>query len=191
MDILSGKSSKIEPVRQKEFTMADLLSVIYGRKSVRSFKDGDKAIPKETLNAIIKAAFAAPSAVNLQPWHFIIIDKRDILNALGDGLPYAKMLYNVSTAIIVCADTQISELYWEVDCAAATQNILLSVEAFGLGAVWTAVYPEEERISFVQKLLNLPENIIPLNVIPIGYPKGENKAKDKYKAQKVHVNGWR
>ncbi|MDR0761763.1 MAG: nitroreductase family protein [Campylobacteraceae bacterium] len=167
-----------------------VLSVIRERKSVRSFKDGDKAIPKETLDAIIKAAFAAPSAVNLQPWHFIIIDKRDILNALGDGLPYVKMIYDTPAAIVVCADSTISELYWIVDCAAAAQNILLSVEAFGLGAVWTAVYPQKERISFVKKLLNLPENIIPLNVIPIGYPKGTNKAKDKYKAKKVHINGW-
>jgi nitroreductase len=167
-----------------------VLSVICERKSVRSFKDGDKVIPKETLDAIIKAAFAAPSAVNLQPWHFVIIDKRTILDTLGDGLPYAKMLCSASAAIVVCADTQISELYWVVDCAAATQNILLSVEAFGLGAVWTAVYPQKERVSFVKNLLNLPENIIPLNVIPIGYPKGTNKAKDKYKAQKVHINGW-
>jgi nitroreductase len=166
------------------------LSVIYGRKSVRSFKDGDKAIPKETLDAIIKAAFAAPSAVNLQPWHFIVINKRDILDALGDALPYAKMLYSASAAIVVCADTQISELYWEVDCAAATQNILLAVEAVGLGAVWTAVYPQEERVFLVKKLLNLPENTIPLNVIPIGYPKSTNRAKDKYKAQKVHITGW-
>jgi nitroreductase len=155
---------------------------------VRAFKDGDKAIPKESLDAIVKAAFAAPSAVNFQPWHFVVIDKREILDALADGLPYAKMLYKASAAIIVCGDSHVSELYWEVDCAAATQNILLSVEALGLGAVWTAVYPQKERVSFVQKLLNIP--IIPLNVIPIGYPAGTNKPKNKYNPQKVHINGW-
>jgi nitroreductase len=164
-----------------------LLSVIFNRKSVRRFQEG-KSIPKETLETIVKAAFAAPSAVNFQPWHFVIIDKREILDALADGLPYAKMLYKTSAAIIVCGDSHVSELYWEVDCAAATQNILLSVEALGLGAVWTAVYPQEERVSFVQKLLNIP--IIPLNVIPIGYPAGTDKPKNKYNPQKVHINGW-
>ncbi|MDR0407759.1 MAG: nitroreductase family protein [Campylobacteraceae bacterium] len=166
-----------------------LLSVIHSRKSVRNFEDGNKVIPKETLDTIVKAAFAAPSAVNWQPWHFIVINERALLDNLG-SLPYAKMLYKSSAAIIVCGDTQVSELYWIVDCAAATQNILLSVEALGLGAVWTAVYPHDERISFVKKLLHLPDNIIPLNVIPVGYPSGTNKPKDKYKPQKVHMNGW-
>ncbi|MDR1285471.1 MAG: nitroreductase family protein [Campylobacteraceae bacterium] len=166
-----------------------VLSVIHKRKSVREFKKG-KTIPKETIDTIVKAAFAAPSAINLQPWHFIVIDERAILNALADDLPYAKMLYSTPIAIVVCADTQASELYWEVDCAAATQNILLSVEALDLGAVWTAVYPQQKRVSFVQKLLNIPENIIPLNVIPIGYPANTDKPKDKYKPQKVHVNKW-
>jgi nitroreductase len=93
-------------------------------------------------------------------------------------------------AIAVCGDTKISELYWDVDCAAATQNILLSAEALGLGAVWTAVYPEKERVLVVQKLLHLPEHIVPLNVIPIGYPLGIDKPKDKYKPTKIHINKW-
>ncbi|MDR1461168.1 MAG: nitroreductase family protein [Campylobacteraceae bacterium] len=167
-----------------------LISIIHERKSVRSFKDGDKAIPKEVLETIVKAAFAAPSAINLQPWHFIVIDEHTILNALNDALPYAKMLHKASAAIIVCGDTQVSELYWDVDCAAATQNILLVAEAFGLGAVWTAVYPSDERVFFVQKLLRLPDNIIPLNVVPIGYPANINKPKNKYDPQKIHTNGW-
>ncbi|MDR2100476.1 MAG: nitroreductase family protein [Campylobacteraceae bacterium] len=167
-----------------------VLSVIYKRKSVRSFKNGRKEIPKETLEAIIKTAFAAPSAMNLQPWHFIVITNHSILNTLGDALPYAKMLYKASAAVIVCADTKVSEFAWELDCSAASQNILLSVEAFGLGAVWTALYPHEERALFVKNLFHLPENITPLNVIPIGYPDGTEQPKDKYIAQKVHVNAW-
>ncbi|MDR1975505.1 MAG: nitroreductase family protein [Campylobacteraceae bacterium] len=167
-----------------------ILSVIYNRKSVRKFKDGDKAIPEETLEAILKAAFAAPSARNVQPWHFIVVYERAILNALGDALPYAKMLYDASVAIVVCGDENESELQWSVDCAAATQNILLSAEAFGLGAVWTAVHPRIERISPTKKILSLPDNIIPLSVIPIGYPVGVEKPKDKYKPQRVHINRW-
>jgi nitroreductase len=100
------------------------------------------------------------------------------------------MIYDTSAAIVVCADTKISELYWDVDCAAAAQNILLAAEAFGLGAVWTAVYPQKERVLFVKRILHLPDSITPLNVIPIGYPTGIDKPKDKYKPQRVHINGW-
>lgn len=77
-----------------------------------------------------------------------------------------------------------------MDCSAATENLLLAAEAMGLGAVWTGVYPYEERLEAVKKAFNLPENIIPLNMVPIGYPKGEQNPKDKYKPDNIHYNGW-
>lgn len=77
-----------------------------------------------------------------------------------------------------------------MDCSAATENLLLAAEAMGLGAVWTGVYPYEERLEAVKKAFNLPENIIPLNMVPIGYPKGEQHPKDKYKPDNIHYNGW-
>jgi nitroreductase len=168
------------------------LSVIHSRKSVRNFIQG-KTVPRETLDTIVRAGMAAASAVNLQPWQFVVIDDRTVMDSLAAGLPYAKMLYHASAAIVVCGDSTIKAgefAFWEFDCSLASGNILLAVEAMGLGAVWTAVHPDKARISTVRELLHLPENIIPLNVIPIGYPAGNDKPKDKYDANKIHWNGY-
>ncbi|MDR2385779.1 MAG: nitroreductase family protein [Tannerella sp.] len=168
------------------------LSVIHSRKSVRNFIQG-KTVPRETLDTVVRAGMAAASAVNLQPWQFIVIDDRTVMDSLAAGLPYAKMLYHASAAIVVCGDSTVKAgefAFWEFDCSLASGNILLAVEAMGLGAVWTAVHPDKARVSTVRKILHLPENIIPLNVIPIGYPAGNDKPKDKYKPDKIHWNGY-
>jgi nitroreductase len=136
---------------------------------------------------------AAPSAVNLQPWHFVVVDSREVLDSLQTGLPYAKMLSQASVAIIVCGDSTIKAggmAFWEFDCSLASGNILHAAEAMDLGAVFTAVHPDPQRITFVKEKLQLPENMIPLNVIPIGYPTGEDKPKNKYKPEKIHYNKW-
>lgn len=169
------------------------LDVIHSRKSVRNFTE--KAVTKEQLEILVKAGMAAPSARNLQPWAFIVITERKVLDDLADSLPYAKMLKQVSGAIVVCGDlskaaTDVDQAYWVQDCSAASQNILLAAESMGLGAVWTAVYPYEERINSVKKILSLPENIIPLNVIPVGYPTGIDKPKNKWKPENLHWNKW-
>ncbi|MDR1594498.1 MAG: nitroreductase family protein [Prevotellaceae bacterium] len=177
----------METVSKKDVT----LSVIHSRKSVRNFIAG-KTVPRETLDTIVRAGMAAASAVNLQPWQFVVIDDRTVMDSLAAGLPYAKMLAHASAAIVVCGDSTVKAgefAFWEFDCSLASGNILLTVESMGLGAVWTAVHPDAVRISTVRKILNLPENIIPLNVIPIGYPVvGKDKPKDKYKPDKIHWN---
>ncbi|MDR1339951.1 MAG: nitroreductase family protein, partial [Prevotellaceae bacterium] len=139
------------------------------------------------------AGMSASSAMNQQPWQFIVIDERATLDALATSLPYAKMLYHASAAIVVCGDSDVKvgdRSFWEFDCSLASGNILLAVEAVGLGAVWTAVHPDAGRISAVREILNLPENIIPLNVIPVGYPAGEHMPKDKFDSGKIHRNKW-
>ncbi|MDR1054405.1 MAG: nitroreductase family protein [Prevotellaceae bacterium] len=179
--------------KQPEVNKRDIvLSNIHSRKSVRNFVEG-KTIPKEDLETLLKAGMAAPSAVNLQPWHFVVIDNRADLDSLSTKLPYAKMLTKASAAIIVCGDSAIKAgdmAFWEFDCSLVSANILLAAEAMGLGAVWTAVHPDPSRIEFVKQHLQLPDNIIPLNVIPIGYPTGEDKSKDKFKAERIHYNKW-
>lgn len=169
------------------------LDVIHSRKSVRHFTG--EQVTKEQLETIVKAGMAAPSARNLQPWAFIVITERERLDKLADLLPYAKMLKTASAAVIVCGDlskaaTDVDQAYWVQDCSAASQNILLAVESLGLGAVWTAVYPYEDRMKTVIEELNLPEHIVPLNVIPIGYPTGEDKPKNKWKPENLHWNKW-
>ncbi|MDR1602708.1 MAG: nitroreductase family protein [Tannerella sp.] len=178
----------METISKKDAT----LSVIHSRKSVRNFIT-EKTVPRETLDTIVRAGMAAASAVNLQPWQFIVIDDRTVMDSLAAGLPYAKMLYHAPAAIVVCGDSDVKAgdlAFWEFDCSLASGNILLAVEAMGLGAVWTAVHPDAARISAVRNILNLPDNIIPLNVIPVGYPAGNDKPKDKYRPDKIHWNRY-
>ncbi len=165
-----------------------VLSVIHERKSVRKFLK-DKEIAKSDVDAIVKAGMAAPSGRDARPWEIIVVNDRQILDAMAEKLPYAKMLAEAPMAIVVCGDINKSE-YWYVDCSAVTQNILLAVEALGLGAVWTATYPYEDRMSVVTEYLKTPAHITSLCVIPIGYPEGEHHPKDKYDESKLHYNKW-
>ena len=170
----------------------DTLSVINSRKSVRHFTG--QSVNKEDLSTIIKAGMAAPSAVNYQPWDFVIVTKKELLNKLADGLPYAKMLYQAGAAIIVCADQkkafENSLQFAVIDSSLASENILLAAEALGLGAVWTAVYPDKSRMDFVSETLNIPDDIIPLNVLPIGVPEGIDEPKNKFKESNIHWEKW-
>jgi nitroreductase len=167
----------------------DALRVIHSRKSVRHFTDNP--VSREDLEILVRAGMAAPSARNLQPWAFVIVNQRDVLDSLGNNLPNAKMLHQAQAAIVVCGDlekasTTVDQNYWVQDCSAASQNILLAAEAIGLGAVWTAAFPYKERMAPLQKFLELPEHIVPLNIIPIGYPTGEDKPKDKWKPENMY-----
>lgn len=166
----------------------EVLEVIHNRKSVRHFTD--QPVSKEQIEVLLRAGMAAPTAANRQPWVFYVVTKRETLDALGEQLPYAKMLSQVKTAIVVCGDMEkagnlIDKGYWVQDCAAATENILLAAESMGLGAVWTASYPYDDRTRVVSQELNLPEEHIPLNVIPVGYPTGEDVPKNKWKKENI------
>jgi nitroreductase len=173
--------------------MSDL-TWIMKRKSVRRYKD--QTITAEDLQKILRAAMAAPSAVNQQLWEFVTINDPQVLKPLGEGLPFAKMLLHAHAAIVVCGnltktfDHDSKSPYWIMDCSAATENILLAVETLGLGAVWTAVYPDPQRIEVVRRILALPEFILPLNVIPIGVPAVEEAPKDKWNPDRIHWNHW-
>ena len=164
-----------------------VLENIAERKSVRKYLN--KSVEEDKIDAIVKAGMAAPSGMDRRPWEFVVVTDREALDSMAAKLPYAKMLTNAPLAIVVCGDTTRSS-YWYLDCSAATQNVLLAAEALGLGAVWTAAYPYEDRIDVVRQNTGLPENIVPLCVIPIGYPDGPQKAKDKFDPQRVHRNKY-
>ncbi|MEW5846992.1 MAG: nitroreductase family protein [Bacteroidota bacterium] len=172
--------------------MNNFLNVIYNRKSVRSFTS--QVVSNDLLTELVRTGMAAPSARNLQPWAFVIVTNRNTMDMLAERLPYAKMLFEAPAAIVVCGDLSKAgdspEGYWVQDCSAATQNILLAAEALGLGAVWTGVHPRADRVTIVKDVLKLPDNVIPLNVIPIGYPKGEHRPKDKFKVENIHWQQW-
>ena len=171
-----------------------VLQNIHARKSVRRFTS--QPVSREQLDILVRAAMAAPSGRDMRPWKFIVLDDREAMNNLSEQLPYAKMLTQAQAAVVICGDMTVVDKKgnpsknWTFDCSAATENLLLAAEAMGLGAVWTGVHPYEERLAAVAKAFNLPEHIIPLNVIPIGYPKGNPKPKDKFDAGNIHYNGW-
>jgi len=168
-------------------------SVIMTRASVRSFTGA--GIPRETLLRIAKAGMAAPSATDVRPWALMIVSDRPKLDALNACLPYAKMLDKAAAAFVVCGDPHkdenVAPRFWTVDCAAMTENILLATHSLGLGAVWTAVYPDEARMESVRGILGIPPRIMPFNVIPVGHIAGEAPApKDKYDPAALRFNSW-
>ena len=166
---------------------------ILNRKSVRKYTKEE--VKKEQLEMLVRAGMAAPSARNSQPWLFFVIDDRAILDNLAKQLPNAKMLLNAKAAIVVCGNLQKAlegdgREFWVQDCSAETQNILLAAESMGLGAVWTGAYPRKETVNIIKVELGLPEHIVPLNVIPIGWQTGEEKPKQKYTEENIRWNKW-
>lgn len=168
------------------------LDVIMTRTSIRSYQD--RPVGADTVELLLRAAMAAPSAMNRQPWVFVVVDDKMLLQQFADSLPYAKMVATAPLAIVVCGDLNkipnSSDIQWSQDASAASENLLLAAHAMGLGAVWTGVYPRIERVKAVQNILNLPDNIIPLNVIPIGYPAENPTPKQKWDPSKVYHNSW-
>lgn len=185
--------NKMEEPTMKQDNKLSVLDNIHARTSIRSYQP--KEIEDEKIEQLLRAAMAAPTATNRQPWAFIVIRDKETMNELGSTLPYAKMVKDAPLAIAVCGDLTkaISGAgieYWVQDASAASENLLLAAQALGLGAVWTGVYPIDERVKEVQKILQLPEQIVPLNVIPIGYPAETPLPKDKWKPENVHYDRW-
>lgn len=163
------------------------LDNIFARKSVRTYLN--KGVEKEKIDWMLHAGMAAPSGRDLRPWEFVVITDRAALDSMAAALPYAKMLTQARQAIVVCGDSTRSS-YWYLDCSAATQNILLAAESLGLGAVWTAAYPYEDRMQVVRKFTALPDNILPLCVIPFGYPATSEQPKQKFDEKKIHYGKY-
>lgn len=169
-----------------------VLENIHSRKSVRQYTA--EPVSDADIQTLLKAAMAAPTAVNFQPWRFVVLNDRASLDALVEHLPFAKMLQQAPLAIVVCGETRWmggeENPFWAQDCSAATQNLLLAAEAIGLGAVWTAAYPDKERCKAISEALGLPSTVQPLCVVPIGHPAGDDKPKDKWKPENIHYGKW-
>jgi nitroreductase len=168
----------------------DALEAIFTRRSIRKYTP--EPVSEEDLKTLLAAAMSAPSAGNQQPWEFIVIDDRKILDAIPQVHPYSKMLLEASLAILVCGNLEIERHrgYWIQDCSAATQNILLAARALGLGTVWLGVTPNEARVSGIGQLLKLPKSIVPFSLIAVGHPAEEKGRADRFKPERIHRNGW-
>jgi nitroreductase len=188
---------------QTQQSAPSALDVIMSRTSIRSFT-GDP-VPQDQLETILKAGMAAPTAMNGQPWRFVVVtDKEKIATVFGAG-PRSGMFTTAGAVIVVCGQTtsmgrpfgqpdapeqEMPNMFWFEDCSAAAENILLAAHALGLGAVWTAGYPAEERIAPVAAALGLPENVKPLCIIPVGFPAEDPAPKDKWKPEFIHWEQW-
>jgi nitroreductase len=168
--------------------MQELLDVMYSRRSIRAFTD--EPVSDEQAEAMLKAAMAAPSAQNLQPWHFVLVRKRKRLDALAALHKYASMLKKAPLAIVVCGDLEVSSKHWVEDTCAATQNILLAATALGLGGVWVSIYPKRKHQKTVRELLDIPDHVGVLCALAIGHPAEKRKPRTQYDAERVHEEKW-
>ena len=168
----------------------ELMEAILTRRSIRKFTS--KVVSKDLINDLLRAAMQAPSAGNRQSWNFIVLTDRKIINKIPEFHPYAKMLLEAPLAILVSAEVKTEDFcgYWIQDCSAATQNLLLAAHAKGLGAVWLGMYPRQERVEGIRKILNLPIEIVPLSLVAIGYPGEKKEPENRFKEEKIHYNKW-
>lgn len=171
--------------------MENVLDIVFKRRSIRKYKS--QAVESEKVEILLKAAMAAPTAMNMQPWKFVVITDEEVLGKIRQALVFGNM--NAPMAVAVCGNLAafkkpLTERFWVQDCSAASQNILLAATALGLGSVWCGVHPIytfERRIS---DLLGLPKHIVPLNILFIGYPAEEKEARTQYLAEHVHYDRY-
>ena len=166
------------------------MDIILSRRSIREYID--KPVEEDKIRYLMEAAMSAPSAHNEQPWVFVVIDDKSLLTKITGFHPYSKMLLDAPLAILVCADTEhlVNLDYFQQDCAAATENILLAANSSGLGGVWLGVYPKKDIIKGFSDLLGLPEGVIPFGLVSIGYPGVEKEPSARFDESRIHRNSW-
>jgi len=179
------------------------LEVIKARTSIRSFT-GEK-LSEEQLNTLLDAAMAAPTAANIQPWRFVVITDDAVKAGLYEGERHKAMVTGAGAVIIVCGETTrlrkphgdenaepvlAPNNYWYEDCSAATENLLLAATALDLGAVWLSCYPNEKSVERIREYLDLPDNVCPLAIVPVGYPAENPEPKQKWDPEKIHYDRW-
>ena len=176
---------------------------ILNRKSVRSYT-GD-TIPTDILGKLLRAAQAAPTGMDIRPWSFVVLTDKSQYETIFAGNFNMKKFMESGAVVVICADTTVTRpprdnpdgpavttpnQIWRDDMGACTENLLLAVEAYGLGACWTACYPFPDTMKPVKEALGLPPTVVPYAVVPIGYPSTENTPKDKWDPSRVHYDRW-
>lgn len=180
------------------------LDVIKARTSIRAFT-GEK-LSEEQINTLLDAAMAAPTAANIQPWRFVVITDDAVKDGLYQGEVHKKMVNGAGAVIVVCGESirmvtprdagpdaepeARPNNWWFEDCSAATENLLLAATALDLGAVWLSCYPNEKSVERIKAYLGLPESVIPLAIVPVGYPAENPDPKQKWDPEKIHYNKW-
>lgn len=168
----------------------NIVNAIFQRRSIRKYTG--EHVSREMVKQLLEAAMAAPSAGNQQPWEFVVVRDKEVLQKLTEVSPYTKMLKEADLAIVVCGDEakEKHKGYWVQDCSAATENILIMAAHLGLGAVWCGIYPVDERVIGVKNILGLPQSVIPLGIIAVGHPAEHKEPANRYDESKIHYDRW-
>ncbi len=168
----------------------DALEAIHTRRSIRKYEP--TPLTHEEIETLLRAAMAAPSAGNGQPWRFVVVTDRAILDRISGIHPYVGMVRTAPAGILVLGDTRLEKYpgYWVLDCAAAIQNMLLAARAIGLGTVWTGVYPKQDRVEGFSRLFSLPEQVIPHSFVVVGHPAQEAGPVDRFNPSRVDENAF-
>lgn len=172
---------------------ATVINAIMTRTSVRQYTD--EPVTDAQIETLLRAAMAAPTAADARPWQFVVVKERAMLDSIPMHIRQAAPVGRSQVAITICGDMQRAfegeaRNYWIEDTSAATENLLLAAHAMGLGAVWCGVYPQSEKVKYISELLQLPEYIVPMGIVAIGHPAESPDPKDKWDAERVHVNVW-
>jgi len=167
------------------------LGSIFRRRSIRRYQE--KPVEAEKLDLLLQAAMAAPSAMNCQPWEFVVVTDPDKLAQFRTRLLFGNR--NAPAAVVVCGNPRLSpnpaaRLFWVQDCSAAAENLLIAAVELGLGTVWVGVHPVAEFVRIVRQIVGLPRHVIPLGLIYVGYPAEEKAARTRYRASRVHWQGY-
>jgi nitroreductase len=160
------------------------------RRSIRRYTG--EQVPDDIVAQLLQAAMSAPSAGNEQPWQFVVVRQRAILEAIPSIHPHSMMLKEAALGIAVCGDLEreVYKGFWVQDCSAATQNMLIAAHGLGLGAVWLGFYPMEDRVAGLKRLLSLPEHVVPLCMVSMGWPAEQKTATLRYLEERVHYDKW-
>ena len=171
----------------------EVLECIMTRASVRRYTQ--EKVNDSIITEVLKAGMAAPTAANQQAWHFVVITDQTLKDTITDAFQWTKMVKDCAFAVVVCGD--MSRLFeddrekggfWTLDCSAASENMLLAAHALGLGGVWCGIYPEEDRMTRLSAILDLPPHLRPLNILSFGYPEAPVTPKEKWDPGKVSYN---
>jgi len=185
--IVSTRIMTLSPI----IIMNPTLETIFHRRSIRKYTD--QSIEPEKLELLLKAAMAAPSAMNCKPWEFVVVTEPETLDQFRKRLIFGNR--NAPAAIVVCGNPSLStnpaaRLCWVQDCSAATENILIAAVSLGLGTVWVGIHPVAEFVRIVREIAGLPRTITPLGLIYIGYPAEEKPARTQYEEKRVHMEKY-
>jgi len=169
--------------------MSEKIDLLFERRSIRAYSEGP--VSKEQIEMLLKAGMAAATAGNKRPWHITVVEDPDLLQKLADtgkkacGMVPVVLVVSGDKSRFFDGERAAVQAYWQQDCGAATQNILLAATALGLGSLWMGVYPGEEMVKKVTDILELPDNLVPFALISIGHKGEEKEARTQYEEEQV------